>query len=144
MKKGHSKTTENFKKSAVLKSSSSVKEDDSASGNSEELIAERLNRQEKERDAQTARLRVARVWIFIVLSYYFVVMAINIIPDFNDLEVVNKVLMYIMLATALIILAVNISTFWFPMWPIKQLLVIQAIQMSLLNFNSSNALKVIK
>lgn len=51
--------------------------------------------------------------------------------------------MIIMLAIGGLIMLVNIATFWLPMWPIKHLLVIQAIQMSLMNFNTLNPSVVI-
>lgn len=52
--------------------------------------------------------------------------------------------MYIMLVTAVLILIVNTATFWFPMWPIKLILVIQAIQMTLTSFSSLNPAVVIE
>ena len=48
-----------------------------------------------------------------------------------------------MLAAAVVILLVNISTYWLPLWPIKYTLVFQAIQMTLMNFNSQNATVVL-
>ena len=81
---------------------------------------------------------MARIWIFIVLSYFFITVSYNILPELNDLDLVNKSLMIIMLALGSGILVVNLSTFWLPMWPIKLLLVIQSIQMSLMNFNTLN------
>lgn len=37
----------------------------------------------KEKEAERKRLSIARIWIFIVLSYYFLVASYNVFPDFN-------------------------------------------------------------
>ena len=92
----------------------------------------------KKRLALEGRLRMARIWIFIVLSYFFITVSYNILPDMNYLSVENQAIMYIMLITAIFVFFVNLGTFWFPMWPIKYLLIIQAIQMTLMSFSALN------
>ena len=74
-----------------------------------------------------------------MLSYYFIVVSYNILPYMGDLDLANQILMIIMLTFAVGILIVNVSTFWFAMWPIKYLLVIQSVQMSLMNFHTQRA-----
>ena len=71
-------------------------------------------------------MATARLWIFIVLSYYFIVASYNIFPDIATLEVPNQVLMVVQMAMAILIFLTNVSTYWLPMWPIKFLLVIQS------------------
>jgi hypothetical protein len=78
---------------------------------------------------------IARKWIFIVLSYYYVVFCYKILPWFAIMKPFNRAMMILQMVAATSILITNIASYKYAKWPIRYLLFFQSIQMSLSNFN---------
>jgi hypothetical protein len=80
-------------------------------------------------------LRKARWWLLIVLSYWIVRFFLIIRPKYRKYDNITKVNVYVQGAITISIFITLVFTKAYHLKPIKYLLYIQAIQMSLMNFN---------
>jgi hypothetical protein len=127
------KTSKKKQKEEIKQINSNLSSKDEYSGDNsiEEKAIE-----ERKKEMELNRLRQARQWILVVMSYYFIACIFKIFPMF---EYQNNVMKAVDIIQALMGVGIFIgwlSSFFFSIEIIKPLLFIQAVQLIISNFNS--------